>query len=313
MGVEPVVLWDRPVDRVRLGRGGRVLLAVEDEAAARGFDTGTLEPLGPEMRLGFDGMCGLADVDILPGPVVVEARRDVLRTWDLVTGEPVAEVPYGGGIDTPLAVECGMIRGRAAVFVFGFSEAEWGWEACALDSGALLAAQPDFHPSYWMAEAGIGLVDDLLAVPAQFLGFTGEDAVDKYRVDVYRLPEGRVCGSIADVGPREVSVAALGGRPVLLGGGRVRALPGGGDLIGHTGLWDVLVAADVGDGALVAGLCRWKKALSVWFLDAPDDPVLSLEAPWLERVWDMAMAPDGTLFLAADTGVHALRPLGTVP
>ncbi|NUU24036.1 MAG: hypothetical protein HOV68_21420 [Streptomycetaceae bacterium] len=341
-------MWEGPVERLSVDGAGGVVLAVRDAdagvAVMRAFDAVTLAAAGPEIPVaGFACLGRLADDDAPVafdvGPVYGPER---LRIWDPQTGEPIAEYPVDLGLTEVMAVGAGRVGGRPAVFVHGMpGPREAGWRAVHPHTGRTLLRDPEPHYAYFLWEARIAVVGDLLVCTAQETQLDEHGDLQYAVARVYDLAKGAYVGAVNVDVPDGFAVGPVGGRPVLATWGNVHALPSlevihrvpgtsGCLAVGEADGMPVVVSALGGPGPREPD-----PALGVWFPDesaqaeatrqeptqaaptpagsAPAKPTqhpastpVVLPAPWHTPVNDLALTPAGGVLVAADDGLFHL-------
>ncbi|MBX7266186.1 hypothetical protein KIF24_09245 [Micromonospora sp. Llam7] len=161
-------LWDaatgRIVDSIAVGRaqvtavafGGPardILISVTDDGLVQRWDANSGTALGAPLHRGDKPMYAADTVEMDGRSLVGAAGADqTLRIWDVVTGEPVAQLPVGRLVGSVALAAAG---GRLLAFVHGGTAA--GDERCAADSVAALwdvsAGQPIDKPIH-LSEGG---------------------------------------------------------------------------------------------------------------------------------------------------------------
>ncbi|QVQ54033.1 hypothetical protein J4H86_10200 [Spiractinospora alimapuensis] len=289
-------------DRLRLDPSGRLLVVHADHPAhrARMLDARTGSPVGPGVSPEDGSVC----VPLIPPPgwggwgrPLIAEVCGTLRLWEATTGRVLREHPYPGCIDEPLDAVSGHLYGRPALFVFGThrSTGEWGWEACSLSGGTLLASQ-GFHMTYCSGDVRIALLDGLLFTPRASWGWIGEDVVDVYNLQVVRTGDGQVMGEVDDVAPDDFHVAQTSRGPVLAANGRLLALPGLEQVARYPGLGSPVVA-DVGGDVVVVTINDLGGSIRLWRPLERDAPVATWTSPGGRLALDVGIASD-TVFIA---------------
>ncbi|WP_141923762.1 hypothetical protein [Haloactinospora alba] len=284
-------------------------------AMAQAVDTTNLATLGPEVAI--DGYACPATLDADNGGVrtaIIGYSPQALRTWDPFTGALVAETALGGAEDVrdAMAIAAWPARSTTTVFVFGEFTPNWyGWRAHDLRTGQKAEHLGTDDYGWFIQEARVQAVADFLVLPAQTTRFDERwsEVVHDGRLDVFRLPEGTLCGSLDHHAPAHFSTAVVGGRPLLAAQDGVYGLPGLEKVasLPHSCFSGPCTLGEFGgDGVVIGQSPGSPQALAVWTLDTPERSLGEIPVPWVGPTYDLALTEGGTLFAATQSGLYAV-------
>jgi hypothetical protein len=324
-------LWEGDVDRLSTGASGHLVLAHrERDGGVRSVRVfGAAAPFAPGPEIDVEGPVCLIDMGDAPGAhrsaaprrvLAVEAVPGCLRTWDARTGEPLAEVATRSSVEDVLAVGAASIGGRVVVVVYGWLDrSTCGWEAYDPRTGRRSDPRGDSHYAYFLWEARIAAVADMLVVTAQETRAEIDGDIQDAVARIHHLPGGALLGSVDLAGETDgFAAAVVGGKPLLAAAGRVYALPSLTEVARVPGATGPLALGEIGGRAtVVCGLAASRGALGLWHVDecpeGPPEPVSAIRGPWGDRIGGLAPPADGeTLLVAAETGLYAV-PLAGPP